>query len=78
MHPSLSRAFQRNQDLPQPCFEVPSYVLGVLGMVKGKKNYSCPPKVGGQMQKEIVLAFSMEIWALLRPIFLLLVSYFRC
>jgi hypothetical protein len=27
---------------PQPCFEVPSSVLGVLGMVETKNIFSCP------------------------------------
>jgi hypothetical protein len=68
--------------LPQPCFEVPSFMLGALGMVK-TKNFVLALllltlKVQGQVKKKIALVFSMEIWAWLRTMFLLLVSYFQC
>ncbi len=33
---------KRKKQNPQPCFEVPSFVLGVLGMVETKSIFSCP------------------------------------
>jgi hypothetical protein len=33
---------KRKKQNPQPCFEVPSFVLGVLGMVETKNIFSCP------------------------------------
>jgi hypothetical protein len=57
-------------------------MLGALGMVK-TKNFVLALllltlKVQGQVKKKIALVFSMEIWAWLRTMFLLLVSYFQC
>jgi hypothetical protein len=55
----------KKKNPPQPCFEVPSSVLGVLGMVETKNILSCPPtsdiKNSKACVKKITPSFSMEI-----------------